>query len=236
MRVPLFRRGWSGVRLGRYTAFAVPAYLVATAGAAVISTGTYQLHDHPDAAQDPPPDALRLNELVDVTSGNDVFTMSFDATGSDMKLDYDGSSIHIYGIAYGGRDVGGTYAADAYLGFYDIDFWYTVGVGPAGADDDIDVVAPSDSNSGTVITPYGPTITLLDKSNGDYTFRLGDEDNDLGHRGFPGISGWGWVEIDGALNPSATRDWLFTADFVIPTPGALSLLAPLALVPFRHRR
>jgi len=28
-----------------------------------------------------------------------------------------------------------------------------------------------------------------------FSLRLGDEDDDLGHRDFPGISGWGWLEF-----------------------------------------
>ncbi len=212
---------------------------ITSVDAALIQTGLYQLANHPDANQNPPPYGLRLDELSDVTAGNDVFTMSFDSAGTDMKLSYDGSTIRIFGTAFGGRDIGTGYANDAFLGFYAIDFTFSVGVGLVPGDDDVFVGAPTNSNFGTVTLPSGQVISLFDKATSGIpggTFRLGDEDNDLGHRGFPGISGWGWVDIVGDSNTGATRDWIFTATY-IPAPAPVVMFGALgSLLGMRRRR
>ncbi|RMH24839.1 MAG: hypothetical protein D6693_09595 [Planctomycetota bacterium] len=211
-----------------------------SAGAATIQTGTYRLSNHPDANQDPPPYGIRWDELSDVTAGNDVFTISFDEPGTNMLMTYDGSSLHIFGTGFGGRDVGTGYAADSFLGFYQIDFTFSVGVGLAPGDDDLIVIAPTGSNTGTITLPDATVVSIFDKETTGLgtpgsTFRFGDEDNDLGHRGFAGLSGWGWIEILGAENPSATRDFLFTA-VLVPTPGATGLLGVAGLALLRRRR
>jgi hypothetical protein len=206
----------------------------AAASGALIQEGIYQLHNHPDGNADPPPYGLRLDGL---DGSNDKFTISFDASGADVKMTYFGSTIRIFGTGYGGRDTGTAYANDAWLGFYDIDFTFDVGVGLAPGDDDLLVDAATDSNSGTIVTPNG-TKDLYDvravPPGG--TFRFGDADDDNGHRGFAGLSGWGWLEIDGE-EKNATRDWLFTAEYLgIPAPGAVIGLAPAGLLAARRRR
>lgn len=213
--------------------------LVSSAGAAVILDGNYTLRNHPDGAADPPPYGMRLDELVNHTAGNDIFTFDFDDAMSNMQMNVtgNGSVIHIFGVAWGGRDIGGAYAADAFLGLYSINFLYTVGVGPAGGDDDIIVSAPNASNFGTISGPAG-NFSLYDIGGNPppYNFRLGDEDNDAGHRGYVGISGWGWLGVTG-LSEGPTRDWLFTATYNVPGPASLALLgAGLALTGARRRR
>lgn len=214
--------------------------LVGSASAAVISTGTYQLHNHPDGNARPPQYGLRLDELFNVTGNHDIFTFDFDHANSNMRLDYNGSSIRIYGQSWGGRDTGSGYANDVYRGVYGIDFTYTLGVTPNfGGDDDLGVVPPSMRNFGTITAPVivgsGP-ITLADKDAGGYSFRFGDENNDLGHRGFAGISGWGWLIHHFPNQPHISdSDWLFTAE-LIPAPGAVSVLAMGLLAAGRRRR
>lgn len=208
-----------------------------SADAAVILPGLYQLHNHPDGAIRPPLYGLRLDELFDATTNIDRYTCDFDDAQSDMKLFYDdgADTIHIYGQSLCGRDTGSSYANDVYKAVYDIDFTYSVGVQPVPGDDDIWVAAPMNSNFGTITHPTLGTKNLADKNSGDHTFRFGDENNDLGHRGFPGISGWGWLSIDGQRFSGASDDWLFTAEY-IPEPGTAALLALAgALAAYRRR-
>jgi len=224
--------------------------MVALSGSAsgvTIQTGTYQLHNHPDGSARPPYYGARLDELYNVTGGHDIFTFNFDAPGANMRLDYDGSSIHIYGTAYGGLDIGSAYANDVHLGFYTFDFTYSIGVGLVSGDDDLGVVLPDPPpyqyNYGTVTTPSNVVVSLRDGHYDDGTadFRFGDYDDENGWRGFDGISGWGWLfkkrPDQSSYNPYvADSDWLFTAE-LIPGPGAVGLgAASLAVVGLRRRR
>lgn len=206
-----------------------------SASGAMIETGLYQLHNHPDGTVNPPPYGLRLDELFDITPDHDDFTMDFDDPSSNVQMTYDGMTIHIFGTAFGGRDIGAVYAAEPTTGLYTFDFTYTVGVGLVPGDDDLYVAAPSGSNFGFIQPPVGPAISLTDTSVGGFTFRFGDEDDDLGHRGFPGLSGWGWLthhhESQGHI---VNSDWIFTAELV-PTPGA-TMLGLVGLVGLRRRR
>ncbi len=215
----------------------------ASASAATIMGGAYALHNHPDGASNPPPYGMRLDELYNVSGDNDIFTFDFDAPGADMKLVYDGASIHIFGTAVGGRDTGGGHAADNYLGIYTIDFTYNVGVQSLEpADDDIAVIPPaSPANFGTLVpnNPAHPSfnvaVNLEDVLMG-VSLRLGDEDNDAGHRGYNGISGWGWLAVDGIPHVGVHDDFLFTA-VLIPEPATAALgLLGLALVMRRRAR
>jgi uncharacterized protein (TIGR03382 family) len=167
-----------------------------------------------------------------------------------MKMTIGAATIRIFGQSYGGVDVGNAYAGagDAvrgpYTGIYTIDFTYTVGVGPVPGDDDVYVNTSNRNpgNVGTITLPTGEIVKLTDERMGGYSFRFGDEDNDAGHRGFPGLSGWGWMTyVEGSPTAPTYRhvdntDWLFTAVYVIPTPGASSLLALGGLVLLRRRR
>ncbi len=204
---------------------AAVAGLCATAQGAAISGGLYQLHNHPDGGVAPPGYGLRLDELYNVTGGNDIFTFDFDHPDSNVRLDYDFASqeIEIFGQVYGGRDAGGSYFNDAYRGIYTLTFKYDTALGLVTGDDDLWVTAPSGTNTGTISTPLGDNINLSDKSNGSYTFRFGDESNDLGHRGFAGISGWGWLMMGDRTAPNGADDWLFTAT-QIPEPASIALL------------
>ncbi len=168
--------------------------------------GRYKLYNHPDASLSPPGYGLRLDEFFDVTHGHDKFTVDFEAPDACMFLDYDGTTIRIHGTALAGLDRGSDYDP-AWTSMVAIDFTYDI-VEQAVGDDDLIVTAPSLTNEGTIVwLDSGDTLVLRDQSNGQYTFRFGDEDDDLGHRGFPGLSGWGWFEYPTV----GTRDWIFTA-------------------------
>lgn len=206
-------------------ALAALVLLSGSAGAAPILPGLYQLHNHPDGAINPPPYGLRLDELYDISPGDDRYTCDFDDPASDMKLIYNdvADTITIFGHSLCGRDTGAGYAADIYLDIYTINFVYNVGVEPVPGDDDIQVDAADFTNVGTITHPGLGTSNLSDVRAGGNTFRFGDEDNDLGHRGFAGISGWGWLAIDGDRRAGDADDWLFTATY-IPEPASLGLL------------
>ncbi|MEE8458225.1 MAG: hypothetical protein V3S08_00040 [Phycisphaerales bacterium] len=191
----------------------------------ILEPGSYLLGDHPDGNEAPPTYGLRLDELVDVTGGHDVFTFSFDHAQADMRIDItavgvDAFEIHIHGTAFGGLVVGNEYDATM-SGVVNIDFVYML-AHPADGDDDLIVTTPNFTNTG-VINFDGTSINLFDRANSDgFTFRLGDENDDQGHRGFDGISGFGWLDHGTAGNHVVSSDWLFT---VIPTPGSAALLS-----------
>jgi MYXO-CTERM domain-containing protein len=220
--------------------------------AAPIVEGIYKLSDHPGGSASPPTYGLRLDELYDEDPGaaSEDYTFSFDhplasVTMSLSDTDNSGSidRVLILGTMYGGRDVGGGWAPEgpgSNTGRYEIRFDYRVGVTEnIGGDDDLAVVAPTASNSGW-IQPFGAPaerISLFDKSNGSLTFRLGDQDGDGGHRGHPGISGWGWLNHGAPDVHHAFSDWLFTAEFIdVPTPGAVALAAFAGATGLRRRR
>lgn len=224
-------------------ALAAGTMLLSAAGAwgATTLPGLYRLHNHPDGNQRPPLYGARFDELYNATSNHDVFTLDFDAMQSAafMTVNTAGNEVHIFGQAWGGRDTGTAYANDQYLGVYTFDFTYNMGVGPAGGDDDLWVPLPDMRNFGSITTPLGHTIGLVDKGMDGYSFRLGDENNDAGHRGFAGISGWGWMNYirDGRVQDHVeSTDWLFTASYQIPTPGSVALIAIGGLVGLRRRK
>ncbi|TDJ54265.1 MAG: hypothetical protein E2O40_07620 [Planctomycetota bacterium] len=220
----------TGAALRRFSVFAscslaliLPA-VPAQAGI-ILEPGSYLLGDHPDGDELPPSYGLRLDELVNVTSGHDVFTFSFDHALADMRLDItavgvDAYEIRIHGTAFGGLVVDNQYDATM-SGVVDIDFVYML-AHPADGDDDLIVTTRNFTNTGS-ITFEGVPINLSDRANSDgFTFRLGDENDDQGHRGFDGISGFGWLDHGTAGNHVVSSDWLFT---VIPTPGSAALLS-----------
>ena len=231
-----------------FGALAIAVIAGSTHGAILAPGFVYQAHNHPDGNAAPPLYGLRLDELYNATGDHDKFTFDFDFDDGNFEsavfvsiLEYPnipGSFlINISGSAWGGRDVNGDWANDQYLGEYTFNFTYAIGVTEATPDDDYIVTPTKGQNSGTIMTPLGDTIDLTDQVGGDgYTFRLGDENDDNGHRGFNGVSGWGWLNHGGEPHVKAS-DWLFTVESTpTPTPGALALFGAGGLLAARRRR
>lgn len=220
-------------RVAALSPVVVVAMLATGAHAAVINPGTYRLGNHPDGEAAEPYYGLRLDEMYDVTTGHDVFTFDFEADGAAMYLDYDGTSVHIHGTAFGGLDTGSGYDW-LHSGMVTIDFTYNL-VAQSMFDDDLVVTTPDFTNSGSIQTWTNSEVLLYDYSGGhDYTFRMGDDDDDLGHRGYEGHSGWGWLNYQVGGDHVYSTDWLFTMT-PVPAPGAAVLFA-LGLGRRRRRR
>lgn len=211
------------------------------ASADPLLAGLYRLQNHPDGNQRPPFYGARFDELFNATAGDDVFTLDFDNVQSAAFLTINDSftQIRIFGSAFGGRDIGADYAVDQYRGVYTFDFTYALGVGFAPGDDDLVTDTANNANSGVITSPGGQTVNLVDERSSGFSFRFGDEDNDAGHRGFDGLSGWGWLSYavpGGPITHFASTDWIFTATFLIPTPGTAALVGLGAAAMLLRRR
>ena len=184
---------------------------------ASLGDGQYVLHNHPGNDMAPPGFGLRLDELFGGLKG---ITFDFDHPDSEVIMTVNGDDITIDGVVYGGHDVGGSYDP-ASEGLWDLHFEYSNVVSSVPGDDDLYV---DDSNAevstGTISPQYdtawfsaGDVYDLGDKSDGSYSFRLGDDDDDNGYNGYNGISGWGWVTHgqNGNLVHAPISDWVFTA-------------------------
>ena len=199
----------------------------------------YDLANHPDSSAAPPPYGLRLDGLL--TGGSETYTMDFEHADSSMLLAYDdvANTIRILGTAFGGQDSGGGYVAGT-TAVWNIDFTYSnITSNPNGGVNDLKASPPPQSYgsiSGTVgIMNY--EFFLRDNDGGSgASFIFGDEGGG-GHRGFDGLSGWGWLDVAVAggscLNPTDTAcvyrhtdamDWIFTGTpSLVPVPAAIWL-------------
>ena len=188
-----------------------------------LAGGIFPLANHPDGGAAPPLYGFRLDGL-DGDSGHE-FTFDFEGQGASMIMDFEGvdGSLRILGTAFGGRIENHDYVDPQ---VWEIDFLYTKMI----LDGDRLVSDPtSATNTGTITPgamspsgdgfPAGSPIDLVDYF-GKHSFTFALEEN---HRGFDGVSGFGWVNHSGAGldNHVAASDWLFT---VIPEPRTDALL------------
>jgi len=207
----------------------IPLFILPTVvWADSLAPGHYLLGDHPDGGATDPLYGLRLDGLYTGDDG-DIYTFSFEQGGAQMEMWIDENSILIQGQVYGGFKADGASTwTDPSL--YTVHFEY-FGYGFAPGDDDV----ITQSGSGW-IQKEGESQIVLEAYAGsfDYTFRFGDEDNDLGHRDFAGLSGWGWLNHSGWEHKSAS-DWIFTAQSV-PEPSTLLLLSTGLLVGAAFRK
>lgn len=220
-----------------FAGLAVVLGVAAPAQAVIVSDGLYRLHNHPDGNQNPPPYGFRLDGLDGVSTHR--FTFDFDyvdaASGQQaamwLRLDQSAGTIRIWGDVYGGLNKPSN--TDVYddigngkVGWWSVDFTYSTNVGVKSPDGYglQDVIAnESSQNTGTISQSFSSAMnssySLSDKASGGFSFRFGDDDVAPGHRGFAGLSGWGWVMHSGHAGYVASSDWLFTAE-AVPVPGA----------------
>lgn len=233
---------------GAITASTLAIALVPTSAQAFnLANGMYKLSNHPDGSAASPYYGLRLDGLLN-RNQNDEFTFDFDHSASNMKMSIQNDEVRIFGTTFGGRDIGSTYDPNE-SGKWDIDFTYKNVIG-LNNDDDL-IVKAFDSNSklgfsrGTITQQYGAnnSFDLADYAGKhNYTFRLGDGLNNNGHRGYDGISGWGWLnhapenDLNNYLNTHLyASDWLFTAT-PVPTPALLPGLIGMGIASIRKKK
>ncbi|MEM7211730.1 MAG: SdrD B-like domain-containing protein, partial [Pseudomonadota bacterium] len=143
---------------------------------------------------------MRLDDLL----GTGGYTLDFEADGAEMYATVNPfeETVHIFGTAVG---------SDGSL--FRIDYVYNQARSGNG-DDDVQVDAQFDkTNVGLIerLDQNGDVVEswdLADKAGSHpFTFRIGDGEDDQGHRGSDGNSGWGWLYVDGVR--AATQDWIF---------------------------
>lgn len=189
---------------------------VSESGSPTLGNGLYRLNNHPDGSARWPLYGLRLDKLF---HDHQPITFDFEHNDSDVWMQVDGSSIIIFGQVFGGKDGGSTYIAGQ-SGLWDLYFRYDNVIAPVPGDDDLYTTV--ETGSGTISPRFatgdfaaGKTFNLSAHRSGGVSLRIGDHDNDAGHRGYTdgaGISGWGWLKHDGkgSLQHHAASDWLFT--------------------------
>ncbi len=199
----------------------LPSVAAAISFDSPLPAGLYVLGSHPDGSQGPPLYGLRLDGLDGDPSHE--FTFDFDGPGAAMRMDLadGGWSAHLFGTAYGGRDVGSSYESPQ---LFSIDFTYSRMI----VDGDRLVADPTTfPNTGT-ITPLEHAVGSFAKDEaidlqdyfGEHPFTFILEEN---HRGASGFSGFGWMNHGGGglENHVQFSDWLYT---VIPEPSRFVLL------------
>lgn len=238
--------------------------LVALCGSVALGTtienGVYCLHSHPDGTENPPPYGLRLDGLLGDSS--EEYTFDFDHAMSSVTMTITDSLLHagakkivISGTTFGGLDEGLVHDPDL-SGLWSLDFTYDNVQVDNVAMELFTLKSDAGNNSGSITSQFnssgsetgrlsnGDVFNLIDYDGShDFTFKLA-----FGHRGFAGLSGFGWLihapagrDITKAKHISAS-DWLFTAELKPPPPPQVPLppalpagLLLLGLVVLRKR-
>ena len=183
-----------------------------------------------------------------------MFLFTAECAECDVVLDWDviSGTARIHGTAQGGHKAGNALdELDGFFGLYEFDYTYSNVVpvpGDAGGFQDIWQVAASGDPIGTLsFSALELEWELRAKSNGTFAFRFGDENDGNGHRGFDGLSGWGWLQFR-LTGPSiattqfqprtGAQDGLFTGHRRdVPVPSTTFLFAlGLAALGIRRRR
>lgn len=190
----------------------------------------YDLKNHPDGNAADPLYGLRLDGLL---SGNarDIYTFDFEDSASAMSMIWNSGSneLVIEGVAWGGLDTGNSYSNPA---LWNINFTYSL-LGDCKDKNGNPLSGLCSGNGTGTIQKDGSSTVYLLEAFGEYKygydFRIRN-----GHRGFPGLSGYGWLkhckyvpneQTDcGNSDYLKASDWLFTAHREVPEPGTLALL------------
>lgn len=228
------------MRLLKTTLCALALTFASTASADPIGTGNYQLGNHPDGSAANPLYGLRLDRLLFGSQDpHKIYTFDFEADDgvkvANVRMTWDGSTLRIFGDAFGGRDLGDEYDPN-YSDWWTIEFSYT-DFTQCGNN------LCSSSGGGSISSGLGAfDLTSQHSGSHGYGFQIADGR----YRGYDGISGWGWVNHCAADNSSSdypgadcsvhqySSDWLFTAHKV-SEPSTLALLG-LGLVAMGLRR
>jgi hypothetical protein len=201
------------------------ALAAAVIGLSVLPAGAvlnvFSCSDHPNGTEVPPTYGLRIDDLL----SEGEYTFSFDyADGGGtamvtMTWDDVTNEIHIFGLAYGGKDMGGSWDATE-QGWIDIDFTYVDDVhvrdncaGDPG--DDLYVNSESANNNGTVtLMGWGGDAVFAYSGKANTTGCAFIADNDTDSKGNSTIANDPTLySVSGWLMPPTTgsRDWLFVA-------------------------
>ncbi|AOX01398.1 hypothetical protein BJP34_19890 [Moorena producens PAL-8-15-08-1] len=194
----------------------------------ILQDGTYQLSNHPDGNgihyKDGSPYGLVMTGLLrdDLQSGEGDFSLfNFEHPDANMRMSVNGNKIRIFGTAFANLDAKDKFdKSDDYDdtdGLWQIDFTYHQDyVNKLSDDNDLFVDKNfAGKNTGTIKQLYGKQLEfdLSDYAGQkDFSFQLGDETDDQGHRNFDGISGWGWLKHSNGEEYIPDSDWLFTVN------------------------
>ena len=186
---------------------------VVESGSELVANGLYELKNHPNGNARDPLYGLRLDRLF---HNHRPITFDFEHDDSDVWMQVDGSSIIIFGQVFGGKDGGSEYVVGQ-SGIWDLYFRYDMTIAPVPGDDDLYTTV--EQGEGTIVPHFstsdfgaGHVFNLTAHKSGAFALRIGNTDDDSGHRTHTGISGWGWLKHDGrgSLQHHSASDWLFT--------------------------
>ncbi len=180
----------------------------ALAGAAPIEAFVeYRIADHPDGNAANPTYWLRADDIAGPPT---TFTTLHPDADVRLLWDSDLETIHIWGTTFGGHAAGDVYDDEA--GLWSIDFRIQ-NVRDEGAELRVFGL----NGSGTITSLRTEEEFALELYPPTYdSFIMGRD-----HRGFDGVSGWGWIAVDGARD--RTNDFLFTVAQPVPEPGSATL-------------